>query len=166
LGAKPDGYESIRLSLICNIILTGDSDMSRLFISLPPLLLVTFFLVGYSQAGAPGSTDGLTFEEYLSFTPPAPPKPRADVGKGGVDLTWQEPVLPGGVKPAYDPRVEAYRVFRREPGGLRKQIGETENTFFTDSSAKTGKSYLYSIKALQHSGHESNYSPETSITLF
>lgn len=59
----------------------------------------------------------------------------------GVLVTWQE--LSGSAR---------YRVFRKEEGGSWKKVGDTVYNEYTDQSAKSGTTYIYTVRALSADG--------------
>ena len=83
------------------------------------------------------------------FPPTAPANVRAVRDVRGVELTWD---------PAPDADVKAYRVWRRN--GALEMVGETVAPAFTDATAVDGKSYWYSVSAVDQAGNESARSAE------
>ncbi len=45
-----------------------------------------------------------------------------------------------------------YRVYRKVKGGSYKEIGETSKAYFTDTTAKSGTVYYYSVRAINEAG--------------
>ena len=50
---------------------------------------------------------------------------------------------------------DGYYIYRREEGGEYEYVGETENTFFTDTTAKTKTTYYYGVAAYNSAGQGS-----------
>ena len=90
--------------------------------------------------------------------PPAPPAGLAVVaGDGLVSLIW---------RPAKEPDLDGYRVWRKETGGPAfSALGEglvRENTF-TDRAAVKGVSYVYAVSAVDRAGNEGSRSEGASV---
>ncbi len=62
----------------------------------------------------------------------------------GVKITW------GKVKGA-----DSYNVYRKTKSGSYNKIGTTKNAYYTDKTAKSGKRYYYSVKAVNEAGSSS-----------
>ncbi|MCD8154577.1 MAG: hypothetical protein LUF78_07835, partial [Clostridiales bacterium] len=60
---------------------------------------------------------------------------------GGVKITWEAST--GAAQ---------YRVFRKTSGGSWKKIGDTTSTSYTDTSAKSGTTYTYTVRCLNSAG--------------
>ncbi|MCD8155690.1 MAG: hypothetical protein LUF78_13595, partial [Clostridiales bacterium] len=59
----------------------------------------------------------------------------------GVKITWEE--VPGA---------EKYRVFRKVPGGSWKRTGDTTEVSYTDTSAVSGTTYIYTVRCVSSDG--------------
>ncbi len=70
----------------------------------------------------------------------------------GVKIAW------GRVKGA-----DAYRVYRKTKGGSWKYLDSTKNGYFTDTTAKTGTTYYYTVRAKNEAGLSSYNTKGLSI---
>ena len=61
--------------------------------------------------------------------------------KGGVKITWDK--VEGG---------DVYRVYRKVKSGGWKYIDSTKSSYFTDKTAKSGKTYYYTVRAKNEAG--------------
>ena len=61
--------------------------------------------------------------------------------KSGVKITWSK--VDGG---------DVYRVYRKTKNGSWKYVDSTKDTYFTDKTAKSGKTYYYTVRAKNESG--------------
>jgi fibronectin type 3 domain-containing protein len=59
----------------------------------------------------------------------------------GVKVTWS--AVSGAAQ---------YRVFRKVPGGKWTKVGDTTATSFTDTTAQSGTTYLYTVRCLSANG--------------
>ncbi len=65
----------------------------------------------------------------------------------GVKITWSK------VKGA-----DSYKVYRKLKGGEYSYIGKTTNTYYTDKTANSGKTYYYIVKACNEAGNSASSS--------
>ena len=117
-------------------------------------------------SGRPVEVQGLPSEAIEVTTtdvfPPAVPQGLvavADSAAGAIDLSWT---------PDSDGDLAAYRVYRRDvQGGLPAQrvAAVGVETSFRDTAVQPEHAYAYSVAAVDHSGNESNRSPEVEETL-
>ena len=70
----------------------------------------------------------------------------------GVKITWGK--VKGG---------NSYNVYRKTKSGSYRQIGITENTYFTDKNAISGKRYYYIVKAVNEAGSSSASSSKSIL---
>jgi chitodextrinase len=98
----------------------------------------------------------------MDFTPPAPPRSLAAVpGPGGVALSWD---------PNTEPDLLGYLVYRRElPAITSSRLTEAPvaATTYLDRTARPGKSYEYTVTAVDRSRHRNESAPsdEASASL-
>jgi fibronectin type 3 domain-containing protein len=71
----------------------------------------------------------------------APTLTGAENTTSGVEVTWSS--VKGATK---------YRVFRKVSGGKWTKVGDTTATSFTDTTAKSGTAYLYTVRCLSANG--------------
>ena len=122
-------------------------------------------LLGVCVATAPvpataQADGGISVDEYHRNFPPAPVDVQAIVEVAAVVVTWSPPpAMAGSGRPAYDPEVAAYRVYRVDDAGGRTLVGEVGagTTRFRDAAAIGGRR-LYAVTAVQSSGQESGLS--------
>ena len=125
-------------------------------------LLVAEFSIGSTPGRLLGSVSahgqGLTFEEHISSTPPAPANVAIKSHGDRPRLVWSKPTFPPGqTKFAYDPAVTAYRVYRVGADLSRRRIAETSRLWF-DLPRKAGSGIAvqnYAVTTVTRSGHES-----------
>ncbi len=127
-----------------------------------------------------GFTDSLTNNYYNSLAlPPVmlwldsipPNAPRnflSAQGKNGVDLKWETPLLARDKEPVYGYVI--YRFNGNEKVDLTDpqyilHIQYNDATFFTDTTAEKGKTYLYVVTAIDRLKNESEPSPTIAATL-
>ena len=98
----------------------------------------------------------------------------SDYYPSGIKLSLAEvPVLSGisnmagGVKISWDSSAgaETYRVFRRNASGSWTRIGDTAKTFFTDTSAESGKAYTYTVRCVDSSGFYNSDYDRTGVSI-
>lgn len=65
----------------------------------------------------------------------------------GVKITWSK------VKGA-----DSYKVYRKLKGGEYSYIGKTSNTYYTDKTASSGKTYYYIVKVSNEAGNSTSSS--------
>lgn len=65
----------------------------------------------------------------------------------GVKITWSK------VKGA-----DSYKVYRKLKGGEYSYIGKTTNTYYTDKTANSGKTYYYIVKVCNEAGNSASSS--------
>ncbi len=85
--------------------------------------------------------DGLTWTFF-----PAPELVSVTKGEKGVKVVWD--AVEGAVK---------YRVYRKTEGEKWTFMKAVKKTSFTDTSAETGKTYFYTVRALDGNGVMSGY---------
>jgi hypothetical protein len=95
--------------------------------------------------------------------PPAVPSGLQAVASGPgqktfVDLVWA---------PVTDVDLDGYNVYRREEGGAAVKVNASllKTPAYRDESVVTGKSYLYSVSAVDVRGNESAQSEEAGETV-
>ena len=90
--------------------------------------------------------------------PPSTPRGlRAVPAPSSIELAWD-------TNP--EPSVTAYRVYRAVSGGAPQKIGETSQApTYSDRTAEHGKSYRYSIAAVDSAGRESAPSDSVEVSL-
>lgn len=76
-------------------------------------------------------TNGVDFD-YI----PAPTLKKTEITYAGVKITWS----------ANNENIEFYNVYRKE-GSSWKSLGKTTDKSFVDTTAKSGKTYTYTVKA-------------------
>jgi len=104
--------------------------------------------------------------EAKDIFPPAVPTGLAAVASVGanpaetaIDLSWQ---------PDTDADIAGYIVFRREGDDPWQRISPSEPVVgpaFHDAHVESGRTYHYSVSAIDHSGHESAHSIEAQETV-
>lgn len=99
------------------------------------IYVYTVRVMGTDKPVSAYDVDGI---EYRSLS--APKLTAVSNGGAGVKLAWN------AVKNA-----EGYRVYRKTGSGKWVGLGNIEGTKYTDSSAQSGKSYRYTVRAL-HNG--------------
>ena len=101
--------------------------------------------------GAPADEAGLDYRDV--FPPAAPARLDALPEAGLVRLVWD---------PVPAPDLAGYVVFRAEGAGQPERLNAepTKDSFTTDSSAKPGHRYRYSVRAVDKAGNVSEPSPE------
>ncbi len=70
----------------------------------------------------------------------------------GMKITWSK--VKGG---------DSYRVYRKTKGGSWKYLDSTKNGYFTDTTAKTGTTYYYTVRAKNEAGLSSYNTKGLSI---
>lgn len=118
---------------------------------------------GPALAPAPAAAQGdggISVGEYHRVFPPAPVGVRAVREGAAVVVSWSPPpkVATDG-RPAYDPEVASYRVYRVDGAGGRMLAGEVDAaaTRFRDDRPGAADS-AYAVTAVQRSGQESGLS--------
>jgi hypothetical protein len=101
--------------------------------------------------GAPADEAGLDYRDV--FPPAAPARLDALPEAGLVRLVWD---------PVPAPDLAGYIVFRAEGSGQPERLNAepTKDSFTTDSSAKPGARYRYTVRAVDKAGNVSEPSPE------
>jgi hypothetical protein len=101
--------------------------------------------------GAPAEEAGLDYRDV--FPPPAPARLDALPEAGLVRLVWD---------PVPAPDLAGYVVFRVEGPGQPERLNAeaTKDSFTTDTSAKPGHRYRYTVRAVDKAGNVSAPSPE------
>jgi hypothetical protein len=93
------------------------------------------------------------------FTPPAPPRGLAAVpGRGGIALSWD---------PNTEPDLLGYLVYRRELPTLtssRLTQAPIPTTTYLDRTARPGKSYAYTVTAVDRSRNRNESAPSAEAT--
>jgi large repetitive protein len=88
------------------------------------------------------------------YTPPAPPRGLVAVpGQGGIALSWE---------PNAEPDLLGYRIYRRESPaltGIRLTEAPVPATTYLDRTAQSGKSYVYTVTAVDRSRHQNESAP-------
>ncbi len=90
---------------------------------------------------------------FESTIPGVPELVSATEVKGGVEFIWKASA--GAAK---------YRVLRKVGSGSWSKLAETEDTVYTDTSAKAGTTYAYSVRAIDAEGNLSAYD-KTGLTV-
>jgi hypothetical protein len=98
--------------------------------------------------------------EPAAFTPQPPPAPitglRAVPAPNSVELSWD----------TAGPDVTGYRIYRAEGGGAFEKVGETGAVpTYSDRAVEHGKTYRYSIAALDASGREGPRAAPVEVSL-
>ena len=75
------------------------------------------------------------------LVPSTPSKLSAKLSSAGVTVSW------GSVKGA-----DSYVVYRKVKGGSWANIGTSKTTSFSDSKGTTGKTYIYTVRAVNEAG--------------
>lgn len=78
-----------------------------------------------------GVTYGMTFSYYLST-----PKVSTSNLSNGIQVKWNKVSNASG-----------YIVYRKTGSGAWRKLGKTTNKYYTDKTAKVGKTYKYTVKA-------------------
>jgi hypothetical protein len=95
----------------------------------------------------------------MDFTPPAPPLGLVAVpGPGGIALIWE---------PNAESDLLGYLVYRRELPALtssRLTEAPVPTTTYLDRTAQTGKSYVYTVTAVDRSGHQNESAPSVEAS--
>jgi hypothetical protein len=101
--------------------------------------------------GAPADEAGLDYRDV--FPPAAPARLDALPEAGLVRLVWD---------PVPAPDLAGYVVFRAEGDGQPERLNAepTKDSFTTDTSAKPGRRYRYTVRAVDKAGNVSGPSPE------
>jgi hypothetical protein len=101
--------------------------------------------------GAPAQEAAVDYRDV--FPPPAPARLEALPEAGLVRLVWD---------PVPAPDLAGYLVFRAEGGGEPVQLTPQpiKDSFLTDTSAKAGTRYRYTVRAVDTAGNMSPPSPE------
>lgn len=101
--------------------------------------------------GAPADEAGLDYRDV--FPPPVPARLDALPEAGLVRLVWD---------PVPAPDLAGYIVFRAEEAGQPERLNAepTKDSFTTDTSAKPGHRYRYTVRAVDKAGNVSAPSPE------
>ncbi|PNG24956.1 hypothetical protein [Methylocella silvestris] len=118
---------------------------------------------GDARGEEPGASGGgISYEEQLRFTPPAPLRPTASRKGSGLLICWSPPQPLKEHVSAYDPAVVRYRVYALDANHDRVAIGETERACFLDERP-AAKTVTYAVTAIQRSGHESALSADALV---
>lgn len=95
----------------------------------------------------------------MHFTPPAPPRGLVAVpGPGGIALSWE---------PNAEPDPLGYLVYRRELPALtssRLTEAPVPATTYLDRTAQPGKSYVYTVTAVDSSRHHNESAPSAEAS--
>jgi hypothetical protein len=90
-----------------------------------------------------------------TFPPAVPAGLRATATSSSVELSWD---------PDSDADLAGYRVYRAGPGGPFEKIADVSAVpAYSDHAVEAGKTYRYSITAVDQSGNESERSPEAAV---
>lgn len=91
------------------------------------------------------------------FPPAVPAGVRVTATSNSVELSWNADT---------DPDLAGYRVYRAAPGGAFEKIADTSTVpAYSDHGVESGKTYRYSVSAMDQSGNESARSAEIAVTL-
>lgn len=91
----------------------------------------------YSVKAYNGDTDSARSRQDVAFDYiPAPELTNATCVDGGVKITWK----------ANNPNITGYKIYKKD-GTSWKYLGSSKTKEFTDTSALSGKSYTYMVKA-------------------
>ena len=92
-----------------------------------------------------------------TFPPAIPAGLRATATSNSVELSWDADT---------DSDLAGYRVYRAVPGGQFAKIADVNTVpAYSDHAVETGKTYRYSITAVDQLGNESERSTEATVTL-
>lgn len=92
-----------------------------------------------------------------TFPPAVPAGLRVTGTSNSAELSWDSDT---------DSDLAGYRVYRAAPGGPFEKIADvTTVPAYSDHAVETGKTYRYSITAVDQLGNESARAPEATITL-
>ena len=92
-----------------------------------------------------------------TFPPAAPADVRATSSAASVELSWDA---------NSEPDIAGYRVYRSADGGAFTKIADvSEIPAYSDRDVQRGKTYRYSVTAIDKDGNESDKSPPVEATL-
>lgn len=116
-----------------------------------------------ATAIGPSGSDGLTFEELMKLTPPAPIELQANRTADGVQLSWKPAPVPA-LEHRYSDVVDHYNIYRRTGTSTDLVlIGTAEDTSYLDVTAKAGKHYYYSVSAVHEGPVEGQRTDEVGV---
>jgi len=91
-----------------------------------------------------------------------------DIAPGTVVALGLESAAPGAVRLRWgaasdETGIALYRIFRQPPEGARELAGTTRETTFVDRAAAAGRTYLYSVEAVDGAGNAGPASPPVRV---
>ncbi len=113
-------------------------------------LVQTFTDLGEHREAQSDLSPERTIAPKDEFPPAAPAGLRATASTSTVELSWEANT---------EPDLAAYRVYRSVDGGAFQKIAEvTDIPAYSDKAVQPGKTYRYSLTAVDKSGNESAHS--------
>jgi hypothetical protein len=98
-----------------------------------------------------------TFTPVDTFPPAAPTGLHATIAPGSIEITWQQNT---------EPDLAGYRVYRAIGSGPFERIAQvSEIPSYSDHAVEAGKSYRYTVSAIDRSNNESDRSAEITVTM-
>jgi len=109
---------------------------------------------------------GLSYDEFVSTTPPSPRKLVANMSQNSIELQWEAPLLPPPTLDVeYNLTVGHYVALRTTGKALFQIIGRSNTLSYTDKTVDPGTQYRYVVIVVQIDKSESNFSNEATAML-
>ncbi len=108
--------------------------------------------------------EGLTYEQYRSFTPPPPQNLTAVLKGTSVDLRWDPPARADGAH-QYSDTVAYYRIYKGSSGNKITYFTSTGERLFRDTNVTPGGTYFYEVTAVMAGETESTAGSRVQITV-
>lgn len=119
------------------------------------ILILAIYVPSSKPAASRNGNDGLTYDEHLRISPPAPENFQGRYSNGSVALRWDAPV-PVTIPHDYSDTITGYSVYRGTASDPVTFYAETRDLKFTDSEITGNARYVYSVRAVHEGNVESD----------